>query len=375
MEVSDIFVDLSDGRKLLKLLEIISAGKLTKPATGKMRVHKIETMNTCLAFLKEQNVKIGNIGAEDIVDGNQKLILGLIWSIILRFHIKDIEVGTSESESDSDDGKNDKSNLTAAKDDTFSKPKHSTKEALALWCQKRTRGYEHADVQDFTKSWRNGMAFNALIHSHDPKLVDYSSLNPNNHIFNLNNAFTVARDHLDIEPLLDAEDVDTDKPDEHSILTYVSSFYHTIANDGFVAADSPKKAVVEPEASVEKVRALSEANVTDEVVDNEFELVENLNYTNEMSDQTDAPEPSAKNGSSFEKMSQSENVAEPKVGQSNVNSETTSTPLAVEANEDNNNIFLWVIIVAVGFTILRNMFQNTSSWFMGDSTDNVEPSV
>lgn len=37
-------------------------------------------------------VKLQNIGAEDIVDGNQRLILGLIWIIILRFQIQEIEI-------------------------------------------------------------------------------------------------------------------------------------------------------------------------------------------------------------------------------------------------------------------------------------------
>lgn len=51
MEVDDLFVDLADGIKLLKLLEIISGEKLGKPNNGRMRVHKIENVNKSLAFL------------------------------------------------------------------------------------------------------------------------------------------------------------------------------------------------------------------------------------------------------------------------------------------------------------------------------------
>lgn len=51
MEVEDLFVDLADGIKLLKLLEIISGEKLGKPNSGRMRVHKIENLNKSLAFL------------------------------------------------------------------------------------------------------------------------------------------------------------------------------------------------------------------------------------------------------------------------------------------------------------------------------------
>lgn len=51
MEVEDLFIDLADGKKLLKLLEIISGEKLGKPNNGKMRVHKVENVNKSLAFL------------------------------------------------------------------------------------------------------------------------------------------------------------------------------------------------------------------------------------------------------------------------------------------------------------------------------------
>lgn len=57
MEVEDLFTDLADGIKLLKLLEIISSEKLGKPNSGRMRVHKIENVNKSLAFL---HTKVGN---------------------------------------------------------------------------------------------------------------------------------------------------------------------------------------------------------------------------------------------------------------------------------------------------------------------------
>ena len=50
-QINDLFVDLADGKYLMRLLEIISGEKLGKPNAGKMRVHKIENVNKCLAFL------------------------------------------------------------------------------------------------------------------------------------------------------------------------------------------------------------------------------------------------------------------------------------------------------------------------------------
>ncbi|XP_013777045.2 LOW QUALITY PROTEIN: spectrin beta chain, non-erythrocytic 1-like [Limulus polyphemus] len=208
VEVKDLFTDLGDGRKLLKLLEIISGEKLAKPNSGKMRVHKIENVNKALAFLHTK-VRLESIGAEDIVDGNPRLILGLIWTIILRFQIQEIQIDVDETDESSE--------------------KKSAKDALLLWCQRKTRGYPHVNIQDFTRSWRNGLGFNALIHAHRPDLINYDGLNPNNHIDSLNNAFDVAEKELGIPRLLDAEDVDITRPDEKSIITYVASYYHTFA--------------------------------------------------------------------------------------------------------------------------------------------------
>ncbi|CAL8090883.1 unnamed protein product [Orchesella dallaii] len=208
MEVEDLFTDLADGKKLLKLLEIISGEKLGKPNNGRMRVHKIENVNKSLAFLHTK-VRLESIGAEDIVDGNPRLILGLIWTIILRFQIQEIEIDVDEENESSE--------------------KKSAKDALLLWCQRKTKGYQNVNIQDFTGSWRSGLGFNALIHAHRPDLLEFDKLVPNRHIDNLNNAFDVAERGLGIPRLLDAEDIDTAKPDEKSVLTYVASYYHTFA--------------------------------------------------------------------------------------------------------------------------------------------------
>ena len=47
-------------------------------------------------------------------------------------------------------------------------------------------------LKDFTTSWRDGMAFNAMLHNQRPDVVDYDKLNPANHTANLNNAFNIA---------------------------------------------------------------------------------------------------------------------------------------------------------------------------------------
>ena len=76
----------------LLLLEVISGETLSKPDRGKMRFHKIANVNKALDYISSKGVKLVSIGAEEIVDGNSKMTLGLIWTIILRFAIQDISV-------------------------------------------------------------------------------------------------------------------------------------------------------------------------------------------------------------------------------------------------------------------------------------------
>lgn len=53
-----------------------------------MRIHCLENVDKSLTFLNEQRVHLENMGAHDIVDGNPRLTLGLIWTIILRFQVQ-----------------------------------------------------------------------------------------------------------------------------------------------------------------------------------------------------------------------------------------------------------------------------------------------
>ncbi|KAG7479457.1 alpha-actinin-4 isoform X2 [Solea senegalensis] len=200
-QIDNIEEDFRDGLKLMLLLEVISGERLPKPERGKMRVHKINNVNKALNFIASKGVKLVSIGAEEIVDGNVKMTLGMIWTIILRFAIQDISVEET-----------------------------SAKEGLLLWCQRKTAPYKNVNVQNFHISWKDGLAFNALIHRHRPDLIDYDSLRKDDPVTNLNNAFEVAEKHLDIPKMLDAEDiVGTLRPDEKAIMTYVSSFYHAFS--------------------------------------------------------------------------------------------------------------------------------------------------
>ncbi|CAG0891815.1 unnamed protein product [Cyprideis torosa] len=197
--VKDLFVDLRDGHNLIALLEVLSGIELPLQR-GNLRFHMIQNVQVVLDFLRHLEIKIVNIRAEDIVDGNPKLTLGLIWTIILKFQISDV-IGNDSL---------------------------SAKAALLRWAQKCTERYPNVNVRDFTKSWRDGLAFNALIHRHRPDLIDWEDMARRNNRERLENAFYVVEKEYSVTRLLDAEDVDRPDPDEKSIITYVSSLYDAL---------------------------------------------------------------------------------------------------------------------------------------------------
>lgn len=88
--IGDLYVDMRDGKNLIKLLEVLSGERLPRPTKGKMRIHCLENVDKALQFLRDQRVHLENIGSHDIVDGNASLNLGLIWTIILRFQVRQI---------------------------------------------------------------------------------------------------------------------------------------------------------------------------------------------------------------------------------------------------------------------------------------------
>ena len=83
--------------------------------------------------------------------------------------------------------------------------------------------------QDFSASWRDGMAFGALMSSQDPSALDFHRLDSLDHRDNLEKAFTAGETHFGIPRLLDPEDVDVARPDEKSVITYVASCYHVFS--------------------------------------------------------------------------------------------------------------------------------------------------
>ncbi|XP_013925479.1 PREDICTED: dystrophin-like [Thamnophis sirtalis] len=140
--IEDLFNDLQDGRKLLELLEGLTNQKLGKEK-GSTRVHALNNVNKALQVLQKNNVDLVNIGSIDIVDGNHKLTLGLVWSIILHWQVKNVM-----------------KSIMAGLQQT------NSEKILLSWVRQSTQNYPQVNVFNFTNSWSDGLAVNALIHSH-----------------------------------------------------------------------------------------------------------------------------------------------------------------------------------------------------------------
>ncbi|KAJ7327793.1 Nesprin-1 [Desmophyllum pertusum] len=187
LHVDDLIEGLQDGTKLLALLEVLSGERLPKEK-GNKRPHHLANVGSALKFLTTKNVKLVNIHRESVVDGNETLVLGLIWAIIHHFQVEGFYAN---------------------------KKKARTKKYLLEWTQKaaqKATGSSEA-VKNFGSSWKNGQAFLHVIHAFRPDLVDLSAVQ--------------GRD-----------DVNVEKPDEKSIVTYLATLCDTLESE---KTKSPKR--------------------------------------------------------------------------------------------------------------------------------------
>ncbi|XP_032305800.1 dystrophin, isoforms A/C/F/G/H isoform X13 [Drosophila ananassae] len=196
--VKDLFLDLRDGHRLLALLSALTQKQL-KPEKGRMRVHHINNLNKVLQVIQEHGVKLVNISSDDIVGGNAKLTLGLIWLIALEFN------GQHLVKSHSSNG---------------------VEKSLLAWARQYTEPHG-LQLSDFSSSWADGRAFIMILDAHIEELNLHSALQQHA-LKRLHLAFDLAHRHFKIEKLLDAEDVHTHKPDNKSIQMYVMCLYHAM---------------------------------------------------------------------------------------------------------------------------------------------------
>jgi hypothetical protein len=204
--IDDIKVEFQDGIKLIQFLEIVTGKPVAQryDKNPSQKIQKIQNLNIALDHIKDKlNVKLVGVGAEDVYDGNLKLILGMLWTLF-----RTLRIATIKEEG------------------------HSSEDALLLWVKKMTSGYDGVNITNFKESFSDGLAFSALINKYNDKLLDYKGLKKDNREENLENAFSVAESSMGIPKLLEAADLMGGNPDERSVILYVSLFFHAfVANE------------------------------------------------------------------------------------------------------------------------------------------------
>jgi len=201
--VTDLFEDIKDGFVMHALLEELSGqslrplGKMTK---GKLRIQHVANMNIVFKYL-EQTVKIVGIGPQDIVDGNETLVLGMLWSTIVFFMAKDLG------------GIDDMSAL---------------KSKILRWVKKHTDPYEDLDITNLTSDFASGTPFLAILNNVNPSGSPY---NPSDDpVDNLKRAFKDAHEKYGVPMLIDPEDPDFWK-DEKAMIPQLAEFMKRLPDD------------------------------------------------------------------------------------------------------------------------------------------------
>ncbi|XP_035281892.1 filamin-C isoform X9 [Anguilla anguilla] len=201
--INDLQKDLSDGLKLIGLLEVLSQKKMYRKyhARPNFRQMKLENVSVALEFLEREHIKLVSIDSKAIVDGNLKLILGLIWTLILHYSIS---MPMWEDEDDED-----------AK-------KLTPKQRLLGWIQNKV---PQLPINNFHRDWRDGKALGALVDNCAPGLCpDWETWDPNQPVENAREAMQQADDWLGVPQVIAPEEIVDPNVDEHSVMTYLSQF-------------------------------------------------------------------------------------------------------------------------------------------------------
>jgi filamin len=203
MKIEDLQLDLSDGLLLINLLEVISSKSLGRHNKApKLRAQKLENTGQCLTFLKNEGIKLVGIGPEDITDQNLKLILGLIWTIILRYQIQKISGAGGSAKND-----------------------------LLEWVRRKI---PECNVNDFTNSWAAGRAICHLTDALKPGTFPpgfQDDIKRRSPIDNATKGEALAESDLGIPQILAPEDM-VAAADELSTMTYISYFRDYDMNEG-----------------------------------------------------------------------------------------------------------------------------------------------
>lgn len=212
-QISDLTTDLKDGLILIKLINQIiqesdEESYILTPMYSKptFMLQKIENLNDFFKFCKlVLQINICNISADNIIEGNLKLILGLIWLIFIYSTSKSL---TSKNESNS---------------------LIQIKSILLNWCNDIIHKKALPSINNFNKDWsleinRPDLIFASILDYYLPSSINYQELLDGKKLQNLTNILSIAK-KIEIPQLADLEDFDCFVPDEKCIIFYVLEWF------------------------------------------------------------------------------------------------------------------------------------------------------
>ncbi|EFN85254.1 Filamin-C [Harpegnathos saltator] len=189
--VLDLAEDFRDGTRLCALVEVLTQRRLPRwnPRPANQH-HHLENVSTALQAIEADGVKLVNIGNVDIVNGNLKLILGLIWSLIVRYQI--------------------------------GKSKFPPRKLMLAWLK---AVLPECRVNNFTTDWNSGVYLSALLDYCKPGLFPHwRQLDPNDSVYNCRKAMEMSKREFDIPIVLEPDYLASPYLDELSGMTYLSYF-------------------------------------------------------------------------------------------------------------------------------------------------------
>lgn len=212
--VLDFTTDLADGLILYKLVNCIAveAGGChhLKPLYAKptFKVQKVENVEDVLQYCRlVLKISMCGVSADNVVDGNLKLILGLIWTLFV--------VSTSCSISVQNETR------------SFSE----IRAILLQWINGLGHRKALREIRNFDKDWslqtdaRPDLVFACILDFYIPNLVSYSEYSRGKKLANLVEVIDVAQSELGIPKLAEADDFNVLVPDEKCVILYVLQWY------------------------------------------------------------------------------------------------------------------------------------------------------
>jgi len=213
----------ADGLTIIHFLELLTEKTVKSKYNKKpvMRIALIENTHLALQFLKQCGLepKFITLSSEDMVDKNLKLLLGFLWTLFRKFSIAAIA------------GAEDK----------------STEEGLLMWCRQVTAGYDGVNINNFSDSFGDGLAFLAMIDKYDDNILKYPDYKTKSNQERIEDAFNLAEKNLGVPKLLDVQELLNGTVDERSVVLYVSLYFHA-----FVSNEEKKKEREAREAAFKK---------------------------------------------------------------------------------------------------------------------------